>query len=155
MHYVTYLLSSMVGVLYYAKYKETKKAECLRTSKRLIKKSLNLENSCVHLRAATFFLANLEYSQSIEICDTFLTFPQRHTIGSSFREYNIAIVDMVYQQLMKVNSNDEIENIVKTILLMFSNSVKLKSLPGSYDIAQQNPLWIFVISQTYFSMVYI
>jgi hypothetical protein len=60
MHYVTYLLSSMVGVLYYAKYKETKKAEFLLTSKRLIKKSLNLENSCIHLRAATFFLANLE-----------------------------------------------------------------------------------------------
>jgi hypothetical protein len=46
----------MVGVLYYAKYKETKEADFLRTSKRLIKKSLNLENSCVHLRAATFFL---------------------------------------------------------------------------------------------------
>ena len=143
MHYATYLLSSMVGVLYYAKYKETKKAEFLLTSKRLIKETLNFENSCVNLLEATFFLANLEYSQSIEICDTFLTFPQRQQIESSYRKYTIDIDMKVYQQLIKLNSNDEIENIVKTILSMFSNSVKLKSLPGSYDIAQQDPVWIF------------
>jgi hypothetical protein len=33
-------------------------------------------------------------------------------------------------------------------------SVELKSLPANYDRTQHNPVWIFVISQTYFSMVY-
>jgi hypothetical protein len=34
--------------------------------------------SLTHLRAATFFLTNLEYSKSIELRDTFLNFPPRH-----------------------------------------------------------------------------
>jgi len=55
----------MIGFLYYVKFKETKKADFLLASKRLIGKSLNLDNSCVKLRAATFFLTNLEYRQSI------------------------------------------------------------------------------------------
>ena len=32
---------------------------------------------------------------------------------------------------------------MKEILPMFYSSVKLKSLPGNYDITQQNPVWIF------------
>jgi hypothetical protein len=32
---------------------------------------------------------------------------------------------------------------MKTILLMFYNSVKLKSFPGKYDITQHNTIWIF------------
>ena len=51
-----YLVRSMLGFLYYAKYKESNKTDLLLESKRLIQKSLNLDNSCVKLRAATFFL---------------------------------------------------------------------------------------------------
>jgi hypothetical protein len=40
-------------------------------------------------------------------------------------------------------TTEEIENIMKEILPMFYSSVKLKSLPGNYDIAQQNTVWIF------------
>ena len=75
--YAKYLIRSMIGFLYYAKYKESHKMVALLTSKRLIKKSLNLDSTCVKLRAATFFLTNMEYSQSIKICDTFLTCPPR------------------------------------------------------------------------------
>ena len=85
--YFVCLVRSMVGFLYYAKYKESNKAECLLASKRLIHKSLNLDNSCVKLRAATFLLSNLEYSESIEICDTFLTFPPRLRVDSGYIEY--------------------------------------------------------------------
>jgi hypothetical protein len=55
-HYVKYVISSMVGFLYYAKYKESSKAQFLPKSKRLIQKSLDLDSSCTKLRAATFFL---------------------------------------------------------------------------------------------------
>jgi hypothetical protein len=41
------------------------------------------------------------------------------------------------------NTTEEIENIMKAILTMFLSSFKLKSLPGNYDITQQNPVWIF------------
>ena len=54
-HYVKYLLRSMIGFLYYAKYKESNKTDFLLSSKRLIQKSIDLDNSCVELRAATFF----------------------------------------------------------------------------------------------------
>ena len=64
-HYAKYFVRSMIGFLYYVKFKETNKADFLLASKRLIGKSLNLDNSCVKLRAATFFLTNLEYRQSI------------------------------------------------------------------------------------------
>ena len=50
-----YLVRSMLGFLYYVKYKESNTSDLLLASKRLIKKSLNLDNSCVRLRAATFF----------------------------------------------------------------------------------------------------
>ena len=43
---------------------------------------------------------------------------------------------------MKVKTIEEIENIMKTILLMFYNSVKLKFFPGKYDITQHNTIWI-------------
>jgi hypothetical protein len=72
----------MVGFLYYAQYKESNKTEILLASKRLVNKSLNLESAGIKLRVATFFLTNLEYSQSIEICDTFLTFPPRCKMDS-------------------------------------------------------------------------
>ena len=38
----------------------------------------------------------------------------------------------VFEQLFKVKTTEEIENIMKAILPMFYNSVKLKSLPGNY-----------------------
>jgi hypothetical protein len=79
-HYANYLVRSMLGFLYYAKYKESNKAKFVLASKRLIEKSLNLDNSYVKLRAATFFFTHLEYSQSIEMCDTFLTFLPRRTL---------------------------------------------------------------------------
>jgi hypothetical protein len=81
----------MLGFLYYAKYTESSKTDMLRASKRLIKKSLNLDNSNVKLRAATFYLITMEYSQSIEMCDTFLTFPPRHKIDTEL-DYNMLLV---------------------------------------------------------------
>ena len=122
-HYVKYLVRSMIGFLYYVKYKETNKAAFLLASKHLIGKSLNLDNSCVKLRAATFFLTNLEYWQSIEICDTFLTFPPRHEMGSSYSEYINDIWMKVFEQLFKGKTTETIENIMKTV---FYGSVKLK-----------------------------
>ena len=111
-YFVKYLVRSMVGFLYYAKYKETKKADVLLASKRLIEKSLNLDNSQVKLRAATFFFTNREYRQSIKICDTFLTFPPRHKTDSS-SEYVNDIWMKVLKQLRKVKRTKEIENIMK------------------------------------------
>jgi len=103
---------------------------------------LNLDNSGVKLRAATYFLTNLEYSQSIEICDTFLTFPRRHKIDNSYLEYVHDMEQEVFQLLL-VKTTEEIENITTTILPMVYCPVKLRSLPGNYDITQQNPVWIF------------
>ena len=130
----------MLGFLYYVTYKESNTSDLLLASKRLNKKSLNLDNSCVRLRAATFFLTNLEFSQSIEICDTFLIFPPRHELNS---EYINAIGDKMLEQLFKVKTTKEMENIVKAILPMVYSSVKLKFMPGNYDITQQNHVWIF------------
>jgi hypothetical protein len=84
----------------------------------------------------------MEYSQSIEMYDTFLTFPPRHKIDSSFLEYVNEMYMEVFQ-LLEVKKTEEIENIMKAILSMSYCSVKLKSLPGNYDITQQNPVWIF------------
>jgi len=141
-HYIKYLVRSIVGFLYYVRYKESKKTYFLLASKRLIHKSLNLDNSCVKLRAATLFFTNLEYRQSIEICDTFLIFQPRCKL-INYREYANGIVREVFEQLFKVKTTEEIENIMKAILPMFYSSVKLKPLPGSYDITKQNPVWIF------------
>ena len=142
-HYVKYVVSSMASFLYYAKYKESNKAQFLLASKQLIQKSLDLDSSCIKLRAATFFLIHVEYNQSIEICDKFLTFPPRYKIDSSYLEYFDDIEKKVSQQLFEEKTTEEIENIMKEILPMFYSSVKLKSLPGNYDITQQNPVWIF------------
>ena len=138
-----------MSFLYYAKYTESKKTKFLLVSKRLIKKSLNLDNSCVKLRAATFFLTNLEYSQSIEICDTFFSFPPRHRVeetfgvkSSNYNYVNGKLLRMLQQQ-SKVKTTDEIKIIMTEILQMFYTSVKLKSFPGNYDRTQQNPVWIF------------
>jgi hypothetical protein len=101
---------------------------------------LNLDNSCVKLRAATFFLTNFEYSQAIKICDTFLTFPPRHKVQVAFgveRSSYIYAKDKILrlrQQLSKVKTTEEIENIKTEILPMFYASVKLKSLSRNYDI---------------------
>jgi hypothetical protein len=75
-------------------------------------------NSCVKLRTATFFLTNLEYSQAIEICDTFLTFPPTHKVNSGFNECFYYIEQEVHQQLRKVKTTAEIVNIMKEILPM-------------------------------------
>jgi hypothetical protein len=97
---------------------------------------LNLDNSTVKLRGATFFLTNLEYSQSIEICDTFLTFPPRYEM-KSYVEYTAGITKTLFDQVFKVKRTEEIENATKAILRMFYCSVKLKSLPENYDITQK------------------
>jgi len=147
--YAKYFVRSMLGFLYYVKYKESNKTDVLLESKRLIQKSLNLDNSCVKLRAATFFLTNIEYSQAITICDTFLTFPPRYKVQVAFgveRSNYIYVKDKILrlrQQLSKVKTTDEMENIITEILPMFYTSVKLKSLPGNYDITQENPVLIF------------
>ena len=153
-HYATYFVRSMLGFLNYAMYKESKKTDFLLALKQLIQNSLNLDNSWIKLRAATFFVTNLEYSQSIENCDIFLTFPLRHKVNSSHGEYIDIIWMNVFKQLHKGKMTEEIENSMKEILPMLYSSVELKSLPGNYDITQQNPAWTFVISQTYFSMIY-
>ena len=146
-HYVKDIFRRMMGFSYYVKYKESNKTDVLLASKRLIQKSIDLDNSCVKIRAATFLLINEEYKHSITICDTFLTFSPRHTIDitDSFREYVHVIELGVLKQLMKVKVKTiaEFENIMKTILLMFYNSVKFKSFPGKCDIAQHNTIWIF------------
>jgi hypothetical protein len=49
----------------------------------------------------------------------------------------------VFEQLLEEKTTEEIENSTKAILSMFYSSVKLKSLPGNYDITQQNPIWIY------------
>jgi hypothetical protein len=95
------------------------KAEFLLTSKRLIHKSLNLDNSCVKLRAATFFLTNLKYSQSIEICDTFLTSPPNHKMRCGYNEYHNDILKKVFHQMFEVNTTEEIDNSMKAISPMF------------------------------------
>jgi hypothetical protein len=142
-HYVKYIVRSVVGFLYYAKYKESNKTDFFLASKRLIHKSLNLDNSCVHLRAATFFLTNREFRQSIEICDTFLTSPPRHKMKCESTEYISDMLINYFDQMLEWNTTEEIENIMKAILPMFFSSFKLKSLPGNYDITQQNPVWKF------------
>jgi hypothetical protein len=49
----------------------------------------------------------------------------------------------VSQELLKVKTTEESENIMKAILPMLYSSVKLKSLPENYDITQQNIVSIF------------
>ena len=138
--FVKYLVRSMIGFLYYAKYKESNKTEDLLKSKRLIHKSLNLDNTSVKLRAATFFLTNLEFSQSIEICEKFLAFPPKHNANG---EYLNHIYVNVFEQLLEDKTTEEIENTTKEILSMLHSSVELKSLPGNCEITQQNPVWIY------------
>jgi hypothetical protein len=135
-HYAKYLVRSMLGFLYYAKYKESGKTKFLLASKRLIQKSLNLDNSYVKLRAATFFFTHLDYSQSNEICDKFLTFPPRRTSNCQFIH---TIWRKVFDQLSKMSTTEEIENTMTEILPMFYSSVKLQSLPGNYE----SLVWIF------------
>jgi hypothetical protein len=138
----TYFVRSMVGFLYYAKYKESNKIQFLLVSKRLVQKSLNLESSCIKLRGATFFLTNREYSQSIEICGTFLTCPPRYKMDR-YGDYIEDIMNKVNETLFKCKTTEGIENFMNAILPMFYSSVQLKSLPANYDITQQNPVWIF------------
>jgi len=135
-----YLVRNILCFLYYAKYKESNKTEFLSTSKRLIQESLDLDNSCIKLRAATFFLTNQEYRQSIEICDTFLIFLPRH-IGNAEYIKNIGV--NMSKQLFTGKTTAEIENNMKEILPIMYSSVKLEYLPGNYDITQKSPLWIF------------
>ena len=137
-----YFVKSMVGFLYYAKYKESNKTKFLLASKQLVQNSLNLESSCIKLRGATFFLTNMEYSQAIAICDTFLTFPPRYTLGS-FIHYSDGLFTKVMVQLFKEKTTKKIEKCMETILPELKRSVKLKSLPAIYDIAQHNSVWIF------------
>ena len=127
-HYVKYVVRSIVGFLFNVKYKESNQTEWLLVSKRLIQTSLNLDSYCVKLRAATFFLSNPKY------------------IGD--------IMMKVSQELLKVNTTEESENIMKAILPMLYSSVKLKSLPENYDITQQNIVSIFRNITNIIVMVY-
>ena len=137
-----YFVRSMVGFLYYAKYKESNIPKCLLESKRLVQKSLNLEGSCIKLRGATFFLTNLEYSQAIEMCDTFLTLPPTYKMdsdGACVRK----IFRKVLRPLFKGKTTEGIENDTKAILPMFYSSVALRSLPANNEIARYSPVWIY------------
>jgi hypothetical protein len=144
--YAMYLVNSMMGFLYYVRYKESNKTEFLLEATQLINKSLDLDNSCVKLRAATFFLTNLEYSKSIELCDTFLNFPPRHHQWDSDCDEYECVNDIrvkVREQLYEGKTTEDIEDIMKKILSMLYRSLKLKSLPTNCDIAQHTPVWIF------------
>ena len=141
--YFKYLVRSMIGFLYYAKYKESNKTEYLLESKRLIKNSLKLDCTCVILRAAIFYLTNMEYSQSTKICDTFLTFPRKQKLDCSYFKYYACILMKVFHQIFEGGTTEEMENIMKAILPIFYCSVNFKYLPGNYDITQHNPSWIF------------
>ena len=134
-HYSKYLVRSILGFLCYAKYKESNKTKFLLTSKRLVQKSLHLKSSCIKLRSATFFLTNLKYSQSIEMCDTFLTFLPKYKMDS-YVDYIEDILTKIIEQLFKGKTTEGIENIMSEILPMFYSS-------GNYNITQQNPVWIF------------
>jgi hypothetical protein len=68
---------------------------------------LDLDSSCTKLRAATFFLIHLEYNKSIEICDTFLTFPPRYKIKSGDHEYVDDIKKKVSQQLFEEKTTED------------------------------------------------
>jgi hypothetical protein len=138
--YAKYQVKSILGFLHYVKYKESNKTIFLLKSKRLIHNSLNLDNSSVKLRAATFVLTYLEYSQSIEICDTFLTFPSKYILSHA---YFTDIWKKVREKLCMVNTTEEIGNIMKAILPVLNKPVELKLMPGNYDITQQNPVWLF------------
>jgi hypothetical protein len=94
----------------------------LKASNVKINTSLDLENTCVQLRAATFFLINMEFSESIKICDRFLTFPPRQKIDGSYREYAKAIEARLFQ-LFKMKATEEIERILKAILPMSNGSI--------------------------------
>jgi hypothetical protein len=107
-HYAKNLVRSMIGFLYYAKYKESNKTDFLLESKRQIHKSLDLDNTSVQLHAVTFFFKNLEYSQSIEICEKLLTFPQRHKVNG---EYHNHIDVKVPEKLLEEKTTEEIENM--------------------------------------------
>ena len=140
--FFTYFVMSMVGFLYYAKYKESNKTKFVLASKRLVQQSLNLDSSCIKLRGATFFLTNMEYCQAIEICDTFLTFPPIYTTDI-FVPYIEGINMKLNEQLFKGKPTEGIEHFMKTILPMLYTSVELKSFPAEYDITQNNPVSIF------------
>jgi hypothetical protein len=58
-------------------------------------------------------------------------------------EYISDMLINYFDQMLEWNTTEEIENIMKAILPMFFSSFKLKSLPGNYDITQQNPVWKF------------
>ena len=137
---VKYFVRSMLGFLYYAKYKESNKTEFFLTSKRLIQESLDLDNSCIKLRAATFYLTNQEYRQSIEICDTFRTFLPRY---NGDNKYFIKIGVKLLAATFSGETTADIENAMKEILPIMYSSVKLEYLPGNYEIAQKSPVWIF------------
>jgi hypothetical protein len=64
-------------------------------------------------------------------------------LDNSYFEYVHDIIIKVFHQIVEGATIEEIENIIKAILPMFYCSVKLKYLSGSYDITQQNPVWIF------------
>jgi hypothetical protein len=49
----------------------------------------------------------------------------------------------VFEQLLEEKTTENIEDTTKAILSMFYSSVELESLPGNYDITQQNPVWIY------------
>jgi hypothetical protein len=57
---------------------------------------------------ATFFLTNLEFSQSIEICEKFLAFPPKHNANG---EYLNHIYVNVFEQLLEDKTTEEIENV--------------------------------------------
>jgi hypothetical protein len=137
---VKYFVRSMLGFLYYAKYKESNTADFLPTSKRLIQESLDLDNSCIKLRAATFYLTNQEYRQSIEICDTFRTFLPRHI---EIVQYVIFLCEKLLAEIFIGETTADIENAMKEILPIMYSSVKLEYLPGNYEIAQKSLGWIF------------
>ena len=110
-----------------------RKQNFLLASKRLIKQSLNLDNSCVKLRAATFFLTNLEYSQSIEVCDTFLSFPPRHRVEDTLEWKVVIIIMLMANYCGCFNSNPRWKQLTK-LRTLWRKSCKCFILPLSWNL---------------------
>jgi hypothetical protein len=61
----------------------------------------------------------------------------------SYGDYINDLITKLKEQLFKGKTTEVIGNTMKAILPMCYSSVKLEYLPGSYNITQQHPVWIF------------
>jgi hypothetical protein len=113
-HYVVDFVRSMMGFLFNVKYKESNKTDFLNYP------DLSIFELVALMQVRNPFCLILYTLHWIRNPSYFWQSPQHN--------------ECLFLE--------EIENIMKTILLMFYNSVKLKFFPGKYDITQHNTIWI-------------